>query len=121
MKKYLSGMLFALVAGAITFPQTSFAAEAWINGAKVKVATATHDVWGNCAVKLTKEAGSLSCSKWVTFDCAGLLSGNSKAAGNRKFSQAQLAYVTQKTVRLLVTDDKKINGVCFASRIDLLP
>ena len=121
MKKAETGILAGLIVGALLFSQASIADTGWVKATKISVITTTHDSFGNCAAKLKTTNDSLNCSKWVTFDCTGALEGNSKTAGNRKFNVAQLAYAADRIVRVLVTDDKKINGMCFASRLDLQP
>ena len=63
------------------------------------------------------EQQGLTCAgNYVTFSCSGDF--NSKAAGNQKFSSAQLALVTGAPVTIQVVDDKKHNGYCFVPRID---
>ena len=44
-----------------------------------------------------------------------------KSVANSMFSTAQLAYVTGDSVRVEVDDSVKLNGFCFARRIDLQP
>lgn len=62
------------------------------------------------------QAGVNCAGDYVTFSCTGDF--NSKSAGASKLSAAQLAFVTQGTVRLVVQDQFTHNGYCFARRID---
>lgn len=61
----------------------------------------------------------LTCNgNYVTFSCSGDF--NSKAAGQQKFSAAQLALVTGNPVIIQVVDTQKHNGYCYVPRIDNL-
>ena len=119
MKRVNYTFCAALLAGAITFPSESHAASAFVGRAKVTKVLAHSSKFGMCMAELSKKSQSLNCSNWVTFDCNGDLEGNTKTAATRKFDIAQLALVTNKYVKLAVTDSKKINGICFADRIEV--
>ena len=118
MNKLLRGVFIGLITGAIMFSQTSFATTGWVKGTVTRMLT-MNDKFGECMVLLSSKSDSLSCSNWVTFDCTASLSGNTKAAANRKLNAAQLAMVTGNKVRVLVDDSQKINGQCYAPRIDV--
>ena len=115
--KLKQAILVALVSTSI-IPNVAFGATDVVVGKVIRV-LATHNRWGNCMAYMNIKSPSLSCSNWVTFDCEGQLTGNSKSAANRKWDVAQLALVTKNRVRVEVDDSKKINGQCFANRFDL--
>ena len=118
MKKCFRGFATALIAAAVMFPQMSFAATANVKATVTQLLT-SDGKFGECMALLSTQDDSLSCSRWVTFDCTASLSGNTKASASRKFNLAQLALVTGNRVFLVVDDSKKINGQCFATRIDV--
>ena len=63
----------------------------------------------------------LACERagrWVTFDCAGEYVSKSSAA--RMFDAAQMAFMTDRTVMVVVDDTRQHNGFCLAERIDVL-
>ena len=119
MPKFMKRILTVIVVGSILVPQASLAARGWVRDAQVTRLMLTHDKFGNCMALLSKKNDSLSCSPWVVFDCAGDLEGNTKSAGNAKFNSAQLALVTGNKVQAFVNDNMKINGQCFAERVDV--
>ena len=88
---------------------------------QVKRVLNTDNKFGNCMAFMSTMDSTLRCSNWVTFDCAGLLEGTSKQAAYAKFDLAQLGLVTQNRVRVEVNDSRKINGQCYAERIDVYP
>jgi hypothetical protein len=110
----------ALLVGAIILPNETYAATGFVRSAKVSRVLAHHSDFGICAVELAKKNSSLDCSNWITFDCDGEFEGNTKAAANHKFNIAQLAWVTNKSVKVQITDNRKINGMCFANRIEVV-
>ena len=74
--------------------------------------------FGGCAARITGSvaANGLACSgPWISFSCTGDF--NSKSDGTNKFAQAQLAWVTDKQVRVRLDDSKRHNGYCFARNI----
>ncbi|MDZ7781808.1 MAG: hypothetical protein U5K56_02295 [Halioglobus sp.] len=75
--------------------------------------------FGGCMAAVTpppSEQLSANCNTaWVTFSCDGTF--NPRSTANAKLSAAQLAYVAGTPVQLTVTDSKKHNGHCFATRI----
>ena len=78
------------------------------------------EAFGGCMAKVSPapsaQAGVSCGTDWVSFSCDGTF--NSKSQGATKFSAAQLAYVTGGNVKLVVQDQNKHNGHCFARRID---
>lgn len=75
--------------------------------------------YGQCMALLVPgpESLAIDCEvNWVTFSCDGTFS--SKSLAQQKLSSAQLAYVTQGDVRVVLDPTKKHNGYCFVERID---
>jgi hypothetical protein len=95
---------------------------ATIKGATIQKTLLQEGSFGGCMISLDKsikDAG-LSCpdSNWVSLDCDGAYS--SKAAAQRMLDSAQLAFVMNKEVFILVDDSKKHNDYCVATRIIIL-
>lgn len=78
---------------------------------------------GGCAARLghsLQEETGLNCpDNWVTFSCNG--THTSKSDAMRLYDSAQLAFVTGRRAVVWVDDQRKQNGFCFASRVDVLP
>ena len=108
----------ALLAMTLGLSDASSAATCWVAGNVTRVLT-MNDKFGTCMALLSSRNTNLSCSAWVTFDCEGSLEGNTRAVGNAKFNAAQLALVTGNRVRVQIDDGQKINGQCFAPRMDV--
>ncbi len=64
------------------------------------------------------EAGLDCPGSWVTFSCSGVHTTRTEAV--RMFESAQLAFTHQHTAMFEVTDEKKHNGHCYATRVDVL-
>jgi hypothetical protein len=96
-----------------------------IETAKVTRMLVTADTrLGGCmallSVSPTSRPGGATCNAgWVTFDCAGSFAGTNVVRTYHLLDQAQLALATGKNVRIEFTDEKKANGYCFATRIDV--
>ena len=80
------------------------------------------ELYGGCMARLSYNTSGLglSCGTLVTFDCFNSLGTTTKSAAERNFNQAQLAMVASRYVRVVVDDSKKVNGQCFAERLDVL-
>lgn len=79
------------------------------------------DSYGGCMANISDDPAAklAGCSPgWVSFSCTG--DYNTELRAFRMLDQAQLALATNKRVRLIFHDDRKHNGYCFASRIDVL-
>ena len=82
--------------------------------------------WGGCAARLASNPKTVSgleaCGNWyVTFDCEALTVRTTKAEAQTKFQQAQLAFVAEKRLYVEVDPTAIVNGVCLATRTDVLP
>lgn len=78
--------------------------------------------YSGCMVSLSTDPQSkvANCgAEWVTLDCLKNFPESSGSIATNKLSQAQLALVTGRSVRVRVTDTRKANGYCFAQRIDV--
>jgi hypothetical protein len=78
--------------------------------------------YGGCMASLSVSPTTKlpSCSaNWVTFSCTGNFATNTVQAYHL-LDQAQLALAGNKKVTVFFQDDKKHNGYCFASQINVL-
>lgn len=81
------------------------------------------DSFGGCMAKLDQPINTATNAPncpgyWVTFSCVGTYT--SKELAFHMLDQAQLALALSKQVYVLLTDNKKHNGYCFAKRIDVI-
>lgn len=80
------------------------------------------DVYGGCMAKLAVNPATQTANcggNWVTFDCISTRTDTaSKSEAANKLAAAQLAYVTRGLVRVVFDDQRKINGFCYAQRIE---
>ena len=115
-------LLRVLAAMLILFVSTSSLGATYRVDTNVTGVLLEDDVYGGCMAKLAVSPSSETANcgaNWVVFDCDGTrddTSGKSLAA--QKLSAAQLAYVTRGLVRVVFDDQRKINGFCYAQRIE---
>jgi len=81
--------------------------------------------WGGCAARLASNpklvAGLESCGNWyVSFDCEASSGESTKSEAQSRLQTAQLAYVADKRIYVEVDPTVILNGVCYASRADVL-
>lgn len=98
--------------------QNTFAATALWNAKVTRIMT-DETLYGGCAAYLSvvSEDQGLACtSKFVTMDCLG--STRSKSIGDRFLQAAQLALITDRTVKIKADDSRIINNMCVVTRID---
>lgn len=79
--------------------------------------------YGGCMIQVSESISSKlpACNEgWVSLDCRSAFPETTKSIAAHKLSQAQLALVADKTVYLEVTDTRKANGYCLATRIDVI-
>lgn len=83
--------------------------------------TGPNDIWyGGCYVVMsTAPPNTIDCpsnnQNWISVDCIGEY--NKKAQASAMLSQLQLAYVTGKSVNLVVEDGIKHDGLCIVQRV----
>lgn len=108
--------LFALVCGQAP----AQAPPPYLTARVDSVLFSADDRWGGCMALLSVDPQTVrpSCAPgWVTFSCTGDFTDRVRAY--RMADQAQLALATGKTVFVIIEENKKHNGYCFASRIDV--
>ena len=115
----------ALFLSALSAPL--WAAQATMTSTVTQTLATSGERWGGCAARLADgvASGDLNMdmcrnANWVTFDCAGSM-GTSKASAQRMFDSAQMAAVTGGAVRITVTDEGPINGMCRSTAIYVTP
>ena len=94
------------------------AATASVEGNVVRVLATGDGRFGGCmaALDVALADTGLDCSsRWVTFSCTGEHAEKEDAA--RVFESLRVAVVANKSVAMLVTDEKKHGQFCLASRI----
>ena len=114
--------LLTVAAAALALASPSqLPAEAAVEGVTGTVVRTMADStrFGNCAVLLSEAPPTLDCPAWVSFSCDG--THMSKADAMRMLDSAQLAFVTGRSVRVWVDDEKKHGTFCVATRIDVFP
>jgi hypothetical protein len=112
-----------LVSGGMVSQSTSAAKIQTPSTVRVTSVLTDAELFGGCFARLNVNQASLGldCSfASVTFDCANSLGSTTRSSAERNFSQAQLAFVAEKNTQLVIDDSKKVNGLCFAERIDVL-
>ena len=111
------------VAGvSLAFPLAALATSLTFDAKITRTLSADEEKFGGCMVWLTASPAieGLSCNtgNWVTFSCSG--EHVTKSSALRMFDSAQMAFITDRTVRVTVDDTRKHNGWCLVERIDLL-
>jgi hypothetical protein len=113
--KALSAAMLLTIGGQAMAAQTYFVAN--VNS----VLMSGDERWGGCMAALSVDPQNHlpSCATtWVSFSCTGDFADPVQAY--RMVDQAQLAVATNKRVLVMIQDDKKHNGYCYANRIDIL-
>lgn len=114
--------MLAVLSASILGPAVSWSEVVKIKGATVTKLLQDSANYGGCmarlSINLVNEGLNCPNDPMVTFDCLGTL-GGAKSLGTTMFSSAQLAFVSGSTVDVFVNDSKKINGFCYAKRIDI--
>ncbi len=117
-------LALAAAALALLIPLTASAATEQLVVDVTRTLAATGDEgedWGGCMAQLSREPVDvgLDCpldNAWVSFDCTGA----SRSNAARMFDSAQMAFVTDRRIRIWVTDEIKRTGHCVAVRVDVL-
>ena len=115
--------LFKVAIGlCLAAPLAAFATTLPIEGKITRTLASDEESFGSCMAWLTVSPMSegLDCSadNWVTFSCNG--EHHSKSSARRMFDSAQMAFMTDRRVRVVVDDSRKHNTRCLAVRIDVL-
>lgn len=118
----------ALLAMAFFTSEQSFGVNDYWPGSVTGIAvnnekngTGPNDIWyGGCYVVMsTSSPGTIDCPSnnlnWISVDCIGEYNQKSQSAS--MLSQLQLAYVTGKSVNLVVEDGVKHDGLCVVQRV----
>lgn len=102
-------------------PQFSQSAIATLNQVRVtKTLIADDGRWGECMAEFNRSLASvgLDCpGNWVSFSCSGDFTTKDNA--NRMFESARMAQALGFRAYVVVNDQLKHNGYCYANRIDL--
>ncbi len=118
-------LALAAAALALLIPLTASAATEPLVVDVTRTLAAGDDTWGGCMARLSRDPADvgLDCplsqegeGAWVSFDCTGA----SRSNAARMFDSAQMAFVTDRRIRIWVTDDDKRNDYCVAVRVDVL-
>ena len=112
-----------MVFGAAMTSSGAFATKAFLLNTSITRVIMHDALFGQCMVLLSSnpaDAG-LDCpgGRYVTLDCGAELSGNTRSNAAKKLDAAMLAYVARKKVNVQIDDSKRINGYCYAFRLDL--
>ncbi|MGF1767845.1 hypothetical protein L4D06_10765 [Enterovibrio makurazakiensis] len=102
------------------FSMISSATEAELDSKVISLMTTHNDKFGGCMARLYDNIQTLlpECgSNWVTFSCNGQFADEQR--GTRMFDQAQLSLTANKSIKVTVDDQYKIEGYCFVKRIDI--
>lgn len=116
--------LKSLTLGAIAFAfASSFGAAAdTVRTDAVNVeAMLVHDTeFGGCMARLSVDLRQLpgsTCGEWVSMDCKGDFLDPDTSA--RMFEAVQIAYLTNRQLRVEIDQTRRHNGHCVAKRIDI--
>ena len=114
--------------GVFVGAQFAVAANNYLTGANVnKLRSYQKDQFGGCVFGLSINVntgggnpGGITCEKdfLVTADCSGRV--RAKADGQRMWETAQIAFVTGKTIDIIVSDDQDLvsaDGYCIAKQV----
>ena len=116
-RRILAGTMALLLA----MPLTASATTLQIDAKVTRTLAADEAKFGGCMAWLNMSPATegLDCNtgNWVTFSCTG--EHVSKSSALRMFDAAQMAFLTDRTVRVTVDDTRKHNGWCLVERIDV--
>lgn len=112
--------LLATIAGAALLTSAASADEVRSTWTKVDRLLIHETEFGGCMAmlsndSLTSNSGG-ACTDWVAFSCTGEL--NDEDTALRMFEAAQIAYLTNREVRVTVDSSRKHRGHCVAVRFD---
>ena len=116
-----SGLTAALLLTTLATPPAG-AVTATFTALVTKTMVTANDQFGGCmaALSVNPKTKLAKCgATWVSFDCRGAFATDPLLA-YRLLDQAQLALAASKNVSVTVDDSRIVNGICFASRLDVL-
>ena len=118
----MRALTMRLMCLALAAPWAAFATTMDIDAKITRTLAADEKNFGGCMAWLSVSPANegLNCNlgNWVTFSCSG--EHVSKSSALRMFDSAQMAFMTDRTVRVTVDDSRKHNNWCFVERIDVL-
>ncbi len=95
----------------------------WVNNATVERTLLRDGYWGNCMAFLDvviADASGLDCpSRWIAFSCDGTF--NSRDVASKMLDSVMMAFALERKISVFLDDNKKHNGYCVVTRIDVLP
>lgn len=100
------------------------AASGRINSTYVTALLVDDTDYGGCMMELSRGPQTVlgGCGgDWVSLDCLAAFPESTKSNASQKYAQAQLAFISGNRLRVYITDDRTVNGFCFATRVDVLP
>ena len=110
----------AVASLSILFAASAMSASGNFAGNVTKIYATPNNKWGGCMVRTSANYSRLNCNaNWISLDCEGVVEGHSKSAGQRAFDVATVAMLTGTKAKFRIYDNIKINGYCFADRVDL--
>lgn len=115
----LSGLMTCTLFSSIHSQQALAVEETYVAKVQRVLLTSTED-WGGCMALLSVSPDAVlpECGpNWLSFSCTGEFADPTRA--NQMVDQAQLALTNNTYVQVYFTDQKKHNGYCVATRIDL--
>ena len=114
MKSFITATATATALMLMSFG--TYGATAEIYGKITTIIASDSTIYGGCMVRINSPVGAaakgLNCPAefdFVTCSCDGTM--HSASEGKRLFDLAQLASLTNKTVRVFVDDTRKMNGI----------
>jgi len=116
-----AGLTAALLLTTLANPPAR-AATATFNALVNRTMVTADNLFGGCmaALSVNPKAKLPKCgATWVSFDCQGKFTTDPLLA-YRLLDQAQLALAANKSVSVTVDDGRIVNGICFASRLDVV-
>lgn len=94
------------------------AANVHVSG-KIKRTLADGTHYGKCMIQMDSAiSNGCPASGWVSLDCKATYSA--PGDGDRKFNTAIAAAMSEKSVFLVIDNEKKLSGYCVAKRIDVI-
>jgi hypothetical protein len=111
----------SVVLSAVLVPGAAYAGFGLLERVQVeRTLLADEGRYGGCMALLDRQistAGVDCPSRWVSFSCSGDF--NARDVALRMFDAAQMSLALDLPVNIVVDDERKHNGYCYANRIDV--